>query len=159
VKTVTITLTEQELNDIRQGLKNAIGRSQERRNSPKFHKPFEKYFIELESRLGALYNRFGKLAWDNGIATRGLDDPDIDMSAAARKLRAIPSDKRSKQSRENGKKGGRPKNRICPICKKSVSVYRFADEWRFNQHYTDEKRTDGSQYEYYDCINSYAVAE
>jgi hypothetical protein len=79
-------------------------------------------------------------------------------NAAAQALRAIPSKLRSQQSRENGKKGGRPKNRICPICKKSVSVYRFADEWRFNQHYTDEKRDD-SIYPYYECVNSYAVTE
>ena len=32
-----------------------------------------------------------------------------DMSAAAKVLRSIPSDKRSEQSRVNGKLGGRPK--------------------------------------------------
>jgi hypothetical protein len=79
----------------------------------------------------------------------------LNFKEAAQQLRAVPSDKRSEASRENGKKGGRPKNRICPICKKSVSVYRFADQWRFNHHYTDEKRDESR---YYECINSYAVA-
>ena len=79
-------------------------------------------------------------------------------SAAAIILASIKTKRRAKASRENGKKGGRPKNRICPICKKSVSVYRFADGWRFNQHYTDEKR-EGSIYPYYECSNSYAVAD
>ena len=38
---------------------------------------------------------------------------------AARALRAIPSDRRSEQSRVNGRLGGRPRNRIygyCPAC-------------------------------------------
>jgi hypothetical protein len=79
----------------------------------------------------------------------------LNLKEAAQQLRAVPSDKRSEASRENGKKGGRPKNRICPICGKSVSVYRFADQWRFNQHYTDEKR-EGSIYPYYECAGSYS---
>jgi len=34
-----------------------------------------------------------------------------DVTAAARALRAIPSERRAQASRENGKKGGRPKKK------------------------------------------------
>jgi len=36
-------------------------------------------------------------------------DPDLPASQAARALRAIPSERRSEQSRINGRKGGRPR--------------------------------------------------
>jgi len=38
-------------------------------------------------------------------------DPDLPASQAARALRAIPSERRSEQSRINGRKGGRPPKR------------------------------------------------
>ncbi len=40
---------------------------------------------------------------------------------SAQALRAIPSDKRSAASRENGKKGGRPPKRYCGMCDKRVA--------------------------------------
>jgi hypothetical protein len=40
------------------------------------------------------------------------DDPDLPASQAGRALRAIPSERRSEQSRINGRKGGRPRQRL-----------------------------------------------
>lgn len=105
---IQIELTEQEVKDIAQGLRNAIGKLQKRREAPKITEENTKRVIEVEDRIGQLYNRFAKLAYDHGIQF-DLDDPKIYKSIAARNLRSIPSEMRSQASRDNGKKGGRPR--------------------------------------------------
>jgi hypothetical protein len=72
---ITVELTNQEIVDIMRGLRNAIGRLQERRRRVTSERR-RQHFIAVESRLGKTYNKLGKIAWKNNIQEAfGLDDP------------------------------------------------------------------------------------
>ena len=58
-------------------------------------------------------------------------------SDAARALRAIPSAIRSEASRENGKKGGRPRTSTTPKCHRDGTVSYWSvyeQQWRVRVH-------------------------
>lgn len=65
----------------------------------------------IEARSKPLYNGHIKDAYQNLVEAVHAAAPDGTdaKNTAAQALRAIPSEKRSQASRENGKKGGRPK--------------------------------------------------
>lgn len=68
-----VSFDDQEIVDIAQGLRNAIGRLQERRENISDLER-RKQFTDVEERIGKTYNRFSKIALKRGIEL-GRDDP------------------------------------------------------------------------------------